>query len=184
MTPEDRRRADARARVREWREQRTAAGRCHRCPRLTEEAGWFCRKCRIETAPTAREAERRRREQRQFLEIMERLAEGRCVGCLSRSDGRWFCRPCRKAQKFAYAGPRARRSSEWPDAETTQTFSRTMGQLRPQDGHLLAMDRAPGRGLWVDQSRGPRGRECACPPGRMGIDPRGDSAGSVRLPSL
>ena len=34
--------------TRAWHEQRTAAGRCHRCPRLTEEAGWYCRRCRIE----------------------------------------------------------------------------------------------------------------------------------------
>lgn len=40
----------SRERTRVWHEQRTAANRCHRCPRLVEKPGWFCRRCRIETA--------------------------------------------------------------------------------------------------------------------------------------
>lgn len=37
----------SRERTRRWHEQRTAAGRCHRCPRFTEDAAWLCRRCRL-----------------------------------------------------------------------------------------------------------------------------------------
>jgi hypothetical protein len=51
----DRSREAARMRVRQWHEQRTAAGRCHRCPRMTEDFAWLCRKCRLELSEHRRQ---------------------------------------------------------------------------------------------------------------------------------
>lgn len=58
-------RARDQARTRRWREQRTAAGRCHSCPKQTEHAAYSCRACA--RARAAAYAERMRRRSRPAL---------------------------------------------------------------------------------------------------------------------
>jgi hypothetical protein len=75
--------------TRNWHEARSAAGRCHRCPRKVEELGWYCRRCRIEIA-----------QQKAFLRIVKLLAEGRCTECGKSNPRRtWKCPACAPSKK-------------------------------------------------------------------------------------
>lgn len=101
MTPRERRYASI-LRTRQWHEQRTAAGKCHRCPRKVEEAGWFCRRCAIEIS-----------EQKQFVKFVVLAAEKRCVECGGKySRGRGLAHPrCRRHNVLNTSGY-YRRSSD------------------------------------------------------------------------
>lgn len=75
-------------RTRQWHEQRTAAGRCHRCSRLVAYDGaWYCRPCRITVSA-----------QRRFVTFVRTVAAQRCVECWRRPTNgmRLRCARCQK----------------------------------------------------------------------------------------
>ena len=92
MTPRDR--FVAVLRSRQWHEQRSVAGRCHRCPRLVEQAGWYCRRCRIEIS-----------REKAFVRFVRWVQLCRCVECRKQTDGRKLtCAECRRQRKGLNAG--------------------------------------------------------------------------------
>lgn len=104
-------------RVRQWREQRTARGQCHRCPRQAN--GYLCWRCRIQTAPKAVAQSRRQRITTHFLRDWALLSQGTCIFCAERPHlpRKSHCRQCAPEKaKFAYVYVKPRPSLVWPDA--------------------------------------------------------------------
>lgn len=87
-------------RSRQWREQRTAAGRCLRCPQFVEDGHTECRQCRLETSHQRAAWMRSLRQARDFIDLMILLAENRCVECGEAKDyfDPWRHRKCEKVR--------------------------------------------------------------------------------------
>lgn len=104
-------------RVRQWREQRTARGQCHRCPNNAD--GYLCWRCRVQTAPQAAQQTRRQRLTSLFLRDWALLSMGMCIFCAARPHlpRKTHCQQC-APEKFAYVYVKPRPSLGWPHAST------------------------------------------------------------------
>lgn len=86
-------------RSRQWHEQRTAAGKCHRCQGPTQH--WYCRRCAILIS-----------EQKQFAGFVNLVASNKCVECRQLHQGSGLtCRRCKQRKVLNSAYPLMRRSS-------------------------------------------------------------------------
>ena len=103
----DERRLASILRSRAWHEQRSAAGKCHRCPNRVDGLGLYCRRCAIEIS-----------QQKSFVKFVIRAAEQKCVECgKPKTDDGLTHKHCRR-RKVLNSTPHRRRSSDWPHVGT------------------------------------------------------------------
>src|SRR5688572_31718042 len=92
-------------RSREWHERRTAAGKCHRCPRKVEQEGWYCRQCRIDLS-----------QQKAFVRFVTLVANDRCPECGKPNHGKGLTHKHCRRRKVLNSSGYYRRSSDRSDA--------------------------------------------------------------------
>jgi hypothetical protein len=100
MSLSDRRQAGI-VRSRAWHEQRTAAGKCHRCE--NRATGYYCVSCARARAPRNAANFRTWWLTTRFLEVMALLAQNKCVVCQEPKErfGDWYHRGCREKLRAA-----------------------------------------------------------------------------------
>jgi hypothetical protein len=88
---------DSALRARAWRQYLSTAGACHRCRKPAE--GYYCLRCKRETAQRAREQMQRSRLTRAFLVVWYAILPANlCVSCKQPKERfhDWHCRACKR----------------------------------------------------------------------------------------